>query len=155
MPPVADDVLQQLVAVTAAINDAPMGNLTFEDEVFDLDRIRDNATAQERHRNRVYRVVARHRTTGEIGGHTQVLVSPHRPHIACQADTAVARAHRGHRLGLLLKIDALRWLAAAEPQVELVETWNNADNRFMVSVNERLGYRLSATYAPDALTRQP
>ena len=39
----------------------------------------------------------------------------------------------------------MRWLAEAEPQLEVLETWNNADNRFMISVNELLGYRLSAT----------
>ena len=72
----------------------------------------------------------------------------------------MSRAHRGRRLGLLLKIDMMRWLAEAEPQLEVLETWNNADNRFMISVNELLGYRLSATYAtyerpdpPDILSR--
>jgi RimJ/RimL family protein N-acetyltransferase len=65
----------------------------------------------------------------------------------------VSRAHRGHRLGLLLKIAMMRWLAEAEPQLELLETWNNADNRFMISVNELLGYRLSNTFATYELTR--
>ena len=69
------------------------------------------------------------------------------PRSACQADTAVARSHRGHRLGLLLKIDMMRWLAEAEPQVEVIETWNNVDNDFMINVNEALGYRLSQVYA--------
>ncbi len=152
LPPVPEETLQQMVEVTAAINDAPMGTLTFEDEVFDLARMRDIETARQRKGDRSYRVVARHRATGEIGGHTQLVLSPYRPLIAFQADTAVSRAHRGHRLGLLLKIDAMRWLAEAEPQVELVETWNNADNRYMISVNEALGYRLSGTYATYELT---
>jgi GNAT superfamily N-acetyltransferase len=147
LPPVPEETLQQMVEVTAAINDAPMGTLTFEDEVFDVARLRDIETARERKGDRSYRVVARRRSDGVIGGHTQVVVSPHRPHVGFQADTAVSRAHRGHRLGLLLKIDALRWLTEAEPQIELVETWNNADNRFMISVNELLDYRLSGTYA--------
>jgi RimJ/RimL family protein N-acetyltransferase len=155
LPPVPDVVLTQMVEVTAAINDAPMGTLTFEDEVFDLQRLRDIETARARKGNRSYRVVARHRETGEIGGHTQVVVSQHRPHIGLQADTAVSRAHRGHRLGLLLKIAMMRWLADAEPQLELLETWNNADNRFMISVNELLGYRLSNTFATYELTRPP
>jgi GNAT superfamily N-acetyltransferase len=152
LPPVPDAVLTQMVEVTAAINDAPMGTLTFEDEVFDLRRLQDIETARARKGNRSYRMVARHRETGEIGGHTQVVVSPRRPHLGLQADTAVARAHRGHRLGLLLKIAMMRWLAEAEPQLELVETWNNADNRFMISVNELLGYRLSNTFATYELT---
>jgi RimJ/RimL family protein N-acetyltransferase len=152
VPPVPDAMLQQMVEVTAAINDAPMGTLSFEDEVFDLGRLQDIETARERKGQRSYRVIARHRRTGEIGGHTQVVVSPHRPHIGFQADTAVSRAHRGHRLGLLLKIDMMRWLAEAEPQLEVLETWNNADNRFMIGVNELLGYRLSNTFATYELT---
>jgi GNAT superfamily N-acetyltransferase len=152
VPPVPDETLQQMVEVTAAINDAPMGTLTFEDEVFDLGRLRDIETARERKGNRSYRVVARHRQTNEVGGHTQVVISPHRPQVGLQADTSVSRAHRGHRLGLLLKIDMMRWLAETEPQLEVLETWNNADNRFMIGVNELLGYRLSNTFATYELT---
>ena len=95
VPPVPDATLQEMVEVTAAINDAPMGTLTFEDEVFDLGRLQDIETARERKGHRSYRVVARHRETGEVGGHTQVVVSPHRPWLGLQADTAVSRAHRG------------------------------------------------------------
>jgi GNAT superfamily N-acetyltransferase len=155
LPPVPDAILEQMVEVTAAINDAPMGTLTFEDEVFDLGRLQDIETARTRKGHRSYRVLARHRVTGEIGGHTQVVVNPRRPHLGLQADTAVSRAHRGHRLGLLLKIAMMRWLAEAEPQLEVLETWNNADNRFMISVNELLGYRLSNTFATYELTRPP
>src|SRR5215217_3874704 len=62
------------------------------------------------------------------------------------SDTAVARAHRGHRLGMLLKIDMMRWLADEQPQLETIETWNNVDNRYMINVNEAIGYRLSRVY---------
>ena len=59
-----------------------------------------------------------------------------------QADTSVVRAHRGHRLGLLLKADMLRWLADKEPQLETLDTWNAESNDHMVGVNQRLGYRV-------------
>jgi GNAT superfamily N-acetyltransferase len=147
LPPVPEQTLQEMVEVTAAINDAPMGDLTYEDEVFDLERLRDIEAAREGRGDLSYRVIARHRQTGEIGGHTNVVISPHRRELGFQADTAVARAHRGHRLGLLVKIDMMRWLAEAEPQLQSVETWNNADNGFMIRVNEALGYRLSQVYA--------
>ena len=39
-PPISDDLLAELCAVTEAINDAPMGTLDFEDEHFDLERMR-------------------------------------------------------------------------------------------------------------------
>ena len=144
--PTADEVLGELVEVTAAINDAPMGDLTYEDEKFDLQRLRDFETALMGRGERAYRVIARHRQTGEVGGHTVVATHPLRPEIAGQGDTAVARQHRGHRLGLLLKIDMMRWLADAEPHLKIIQTWNNAENRFMINVNEALGYRLSRVF---------
>ena len=145
-----------MVEVTAAINDAPMGTLTFEDEVFDL------------------RAAAGHRDGPGAEGPPELPGDRPAPgdaarsaatprwwsartgrEVGLQADTAVSRAHRGHRLGLLLKIDMMRWLAEAEPQLEVMETWNNADNGFMVRVNELLGYRLSQVYATYELTLSP
>jgi GNAT superfamily N-acetyltransferase len=146
LPPISDEVLSELVEVTAAINDAPMGELTYEDEKFDLQRLRDLETAARGRGDSVHRVIARHRTTGEVGGHTVVLTHPLQPEVGGQGDTAVARHHRGHRLGLLLKIDMMRWLAQIEPQLKIIETWNNVDNNFMINVNEALGYRLSRIF---------
>lgn len=151
-PPLDDDLLAELVEVTAAINDAPMGDLTFENEVFDLRRLADHQTAGISRGDHRYRVVARHRGTGQLGGHTEVSVHPRQPELADQADTAVARHHRGRRLGLALKIDMMRWLAEAEPQLKTIRTYNNADNDFMITVNEALGYHLSRVFATYQLT---
>lgn len=52
----------------------------------------------------------------------------------------VAREHRGHRLGLLIKTAMLQWLATAEPQVQRIETGNAAGNKHMIAINERLGF---------------
>jgi GNAT superfamily N-acetyltransferase len=153
--PVADEVLSELVEVTAAINDAPMGDLTYEDEKFDLQRLQDFETALIGRGDLGYRVIARHRATGEVGGHTVVVTPQLQRQFGMQADTAVARHHRGHRLGLLLKIDMMRWLAEVEPQLKVIETWNNADNTFMINVNEALGYRLSRTFNMYELRLQP
>ena len=46
LQPIADEVLSELIEVTAAINDAPMGDLTYEHEVFDLARLQDSETAR-------------------------------------------------------------------------------------------------------------
>lgn len=151
-PPVPDEVLAELVEVTAAINDAPMGDLTYEDEVFDLQRLKDFQTARDGIGDRLYRVAARHRASGRVGGHTVVVTHPLRPSFGVQGDTAVSREHRGHRLGLLVKIEMMRWLAEAEPQLEVIETWNNADNYHMINVNEAIGYRLSRVFTMYELT---
>jgi RimJ/RimL family protein N-acetyltransferase len=146
MVPTNEHLLAELVEVTAAINDAPMGELDFEDEKFDLQRLKDFEYASQMQGERLYRVFARHRETGAVGGHTVMMVQPKQPTYAGQYDTAVHRDHRGHRLGLLLKIEMMHWLAEVEPQVERIETWNNADNSYMINVNEAIGYRLSRIF---------
>jgi GNAT superfamily N-acetyltransferase len=153
-PPVSEDVLTQLVEVTAAINDAPMGDLTYEDEKFDLQRLKDMETARDGRGDTMYRVAARHKESGEFGGHTVVVWNSLRPTRAGQGDTAVARNHRGHKLGMLLKIEMMHWIAEEHPEVEIIETWNNADNRYMIDVNEAIGYRLSRVFDMYELTLQ-
>jgi RimJ/RimL family protein N-acetyltransferase len=139
-----EELLPAVVTMTAAINDAPLDGLDLEDEVFSPERIRayEHATLARGHR--FYRLVARRRDTGELAGHTVVTVDRERPWWGEQDDTSVVRAHRGHRLGVLLKIGMLRWLAEEEPQLHTVDTTNAASNSHMIRVNELIGYRLIA-----------
>jgi RimJ/RimL family protein N-acetyltransferase len=136
-----DELLPGLVEITAAINDAPFDDLEWEDEVFSEARVRAYERAQIESCHRFRRIVARHRRTGHLAGHTVVVVDEEQPEIAEQHDTSVLGAHRGHRLGLLLKAEMLLWLAEAEPQLERIYTWNAESNAPMIAVNERLGYR--------------
>lgn len=135
-------LVDTVVELSGAINDAPTDDLDIEDEVFSAERLAAYEEASLARGNRDYRVIARHRDTGEGAGHTAVSVESQRPTIAHQGDTAVVRAHRGHRLGMLLKADMLLWLAEAEPQLEQLDTWNAESNDHMISVNEALGYRV-------------
>lgn len=137
-----EDELPALAALTASINDAPTDDLDIEDEVFPPERVRNYETAQLARDQHLHRVVARHRETGALGGHTVVLVERARPGIGHQHDTAVDRAHRGHRLGLLLKAEMLLWLREEQPALATVDTWNAESNDHMIAVNDRLGYRV-------------
>ena len=128
--------------MAAAINDAPTDDLDIEDEVFPPERI---AGLRER--------LARPRGPALPGGRAapgRPASSPgrrswpstaERPELAEQHDTSVVAAHRGHRLGLLLKLEMLRWLAEDEPQLREIDTWNAESNDHMIGVNELLGYR--------------
>ena len=137
-----DDMVDAMVELAAAINDAPTDDLDIEDEVFSAERLAAYETSQIERGSRLYRLVARHRATGELGGHTVIAVETQRPEIGNQHDTAVAAAHRGHRLGQLLKAGMLLWLAEVEPQLASVDTWNAESNDHMIAVNEVLGYRI-------------
>ena len=108
-----------------------------------VDRLYDEA-AQEAHDRKIYRVIARERSTGDLAGHSTIVVERERPHIAEQHDTAVDRAHRGHRLGALVKTAMLLWMRDAEPAVTLLDTWNAESNAHMIAINEQLNYRIIA-----------
>lgn len=137
-----DELIDEISRITDAINDAPLDDLEFEDEVYPPERIRAYETAQIEGGFRFRRVVARARATGELAGHTVVTVDTERPEIGDQHDTAVVQSHRGHRLGVLVKADMLRWLAEEEPQLATIDTWNAESNDHMIFVNEVLGYRI-------------
>ena len=135
------ELLEGLAGLSAAINDAPLDDLDIEDEVYSARRVSDYETARLASGDRLYRLVARHRETGALAGHTVVAVLEDRPSIGFQHDTAVARDHRGHRLGILLKTAMNLWLADVEPQLRTIDTWNAESNDHMIAVNEALGYR--------------
>lgn len=139
-----DNELAALAELTASINDAPSDDLDFEDEVFDAERVRAYEDAQLAPGHTMLRVVARHRETGALAGHTVVVVDAERPWIGDQHDTAVARDHRGHRLGMLLKTEMLHWLRETQPQLRYVDTGNAESNVHMIAVNEQLGFRVMA-----------
>jgi len=143
--PSQPDVLAEIAEITAAINDAPTDDLDFEDEVFPPERVAKYELSQTLRGHVLHRLVARHRDTGRVVGHTVVVVHDERPHIGGQHDTAVMRDHRGHRLGLYLKTGMLLWLREAQPQLETIDTGNAASNDYMISINEQLGYRVMAT----------
>ena len=117
-----DELLDAVAEMTGAINDAPTDGLEYEDEYYPPERIRAYENASLDSGFRLYRLVARHRHTGELGGHTVVAVDSEQEENAHQHDTSVVRAHRGHRLGLLLKAEMVLQLVRDEPRVTSVDT---------------------------------
>ena len=130
--------LAVLAAAAHALNDAPLGDLDVEDEVWDPERIaaRDRAVLACRLRMHTALALAPH---GGPAGYTEVAVSEDGTY-GWQWGTGVDPAHRGHRLGLLLKTVMVERLRAAEPALRVVSTWNADSNRHMIAVNEALGY---------------
>lgn len=63
------------------------------------------------------------------------------PEIAYQWATIVESAHRGHRLGMLLKAASLQLLLRELPAARTLNTWNAAVNSQMISINEALGFQ--------------
>lgn len=143
IPPEApDDMVAELIAVISAVNDAPTDVRHAERDQYPPERIRAYEAGEAGLGRIGYRLVAVHIPTGTFAGYTGIGVDAERPWYATQYITSVRAEHRGHRLGLLLKISMMRLLRDREPALRTVSTWNSPDNAHMIAVNETLGYRL-------------
>ena len=137
---VPEKLIEQAAVLYAALNDAPHDSQTAP-EVWDAQRVRERVNAHRgRYGTRDYSVAAKHDASDELAALTEIAVDPADPGWGHQTITAVTRKHRGHRLGLLVKIAMMERLATAEPQLERIVTWNAQANRHMIAVNEALGY---------------
>jgi RimJ/RimL family protein N-acetyltransferase len=141
--PTPEEHLGQVAAVSEAMNDAPRSDGS-EGRRLDARRLRERVeTRLALSGTRRHTVAAWHDGCGEMAAITQVHVNPEHPGWGHQGLTAVTRPHRGHRLGLLVKVEMLRWLAEAEPKLERIETGNADSNQHMIAINEALGYQLA------------
>jgi GNAT superfamily N-acetyltransferase/RimJ/RimL family protein N-acetyltransferase len=137
-----DDYVTGYAAMYDAMNDAPR-DPGEEPQVWDAQRVRervdDSRALQGRH---VYTLAALEVATGEMAAATEVQIDQENPEWGHQLITVVARPHRGHRLGMLVKTAMLDWLATAEPTLARIVTGNAAVNGYMIAINEALGYEL-------------
>jgi hypothetical protein len=76
-----------------------------------------------------------------VVAYTDIAVTPHESERAYQWGTLVRPDHRGHRLGMAVKVANLRLLQETQPEVTTVITFNADVNAPMVSVNEEMGFR--------------
>ena len=140
--PTPESRLEQVAAVHAAMADAPR-DAGVEHRVWDADRIRRLDQLAAEHGITHHTVVARHDETGELAAVTQVLTDPGASAFGFQQLTAVLRPHRGHRLGLLVKVAMLDLLAETEPQVDRIATGNAGSNEHMININAQLGFEVT------------
>ena len=68
-------------------------------------------------------------------------ISHERPTELLQWNTLVHPDHRGHRLGLAMKVANLDALQQEYPQAVLAHTWNAKVNAPMLAVNTTMGFR--------------
>jgi GNAT superfamily N-acetyltransferase len=90
---------------------------------------------------RAYHTGVVHQADGRLVGYTSISMTTSNPHHALQGMTVVHTAHRGHGLGLVIKLANLRWVRRHEPALRLLETANAEDNAAMIAVNAAMGYR--------------
>jgi GNAT superfamily N-acetyltransferase len=140
-----DQHLDQAARLHGVMADAPRDEGR-EPSKWDADRVRKMDQVVAEQDLMMYTVVARRAGTDELAAMTQMATDPGLPDWAFQQVTAVVPAHRGHRLGLLVKIAMLDLLAEREPTVRHILTGNAGLNAHMIAINEQLGYHVTDVY---------
>jgi GNAT superfamily N-acetyltransferase len=143
---VPEEYLAQVAVVNAALADAPHDAGT-QVQVWDADRVRAGQRRVELQGRRRYVMAAQSAGHGEFAGLTELSVDPWAPDWGFQGLTAVTRPHRGHRLGLLLKVAMLDLVAEREPRLRWVITGNADANEHMIGINARLGFQVLDRWA--------
>jgi len=136
------DIIGQVCTLLGAMADAPHEE-SFEPPSWDPARVRAAEARAITQGGRWHQVAAIHDDSGEVAALTQIEIDPEVDGWAFQDITAVIRPHRGHRLGLGVKVAMLEWIGELEPQVRHIVTFNAVQNEHMVAVNAELGHRVT------------
>jgi GNAT superfamily N-acetyltransferase len=145
---VPDDLVAGWLAVSSTLlTEAPAGEVQREDETADVAAFRTAEVLQARQGRTPWHSVALD-ASGEVVAYTQLMVPEHDPRFVHQWGTLVRRDHRGHRLGLALKVANLRALQRdLDTAGRRVVTWNAEVNGPMIAVNEAMGFVATARSA--------
>ena len=122
--------------------DAPSGEVDFEAESLDPETYRQYLELGRRQGRTRLTTVAVERRSGTVVAYTDLILPSGAPSHAWQWGTLVDREHRGHRLGLAVKVANLQRLQADHPERTIVGTGNDETNSWMVGINEALGFEL-------------
>ncbi len=140
-----DDLVQAHIVARGAMHDEPTGDLVKEKKTMTAAELRQLEDARIAYGQRRHTVAAL-APNGEMAAFTQVaiLVNSRVP-LAPMGNTAVSRAHRGHGLALGLKAELALWMLEREPHIELIDCWNNVENKAMTHINQMLGWEITGT----------
>jgi len=127
--------------LSAFLGEVPTGDLDLREAAWTPARLREN---EERAvaTGRCLVIAVAVAPDGGLVGFSDVQVHRADPRHASVGGTLVLPGHRGHRLGLAMKLLTHRRVAELFPECGYVETGNAGVNAPMNTVNERMGYRV-------------
>ncbi|MBP2264929.1 GNAT superfamily N-acetyltransferase [Pseudarthrobacter sp. PvP004] len=139
-----DDLVDMFARLKSVMStEVPIAGLGWEGEEWDANRVRLEESTWLAGGVAFTAAVARHDATGELAAYTVLTHREATPGMVYQEDTLVAPGHRGHRLGMLVKIANLRRVQKLWPAATSVMTWNANENRHMLAINIALGFKPS------------
>jgi GNAT superfamily N-acetyltransferase len=125
---------------TRMSTDAPSAGLDEPEDLWSIERLIAAEDRLDAGPRSTLAAAIEHVPTGRLIAYTTLSLpaEPDRP--VSQEDTLVLREHRGHRLGMLLKVANLLNLEREHPGYPSVITFNAEENRHMLDVNEAVGF---------------
>ncbi|HJV98067.1 MAG TPA: GNAT family N-acetyltransferase [Arthrobacter sp.] len=142
----AEECPEVFVAEYAALKarmstDVPTAGLDWGTEDWDAARVREAERSLVRGHGQALVAAAVHGTSGRLAAYTVLNWRPEVPSSMIQQDTLVSAEHRGHRLGMLVKLANLRLAQQRWPAARSVLTWNASENQHMLAINISLGFK--------------
>ena len=128
---------------TTLTADEPHGDLDVETEHFDAERVRRWEQDLENVGRELACSGAVSRATGELAAVTEIGLPRPGEDLGMQFATVVAREHRGHRLGILVKLANLKLITGHAHMPKRICTWNAESNEHMIRVNEEIGFEVA------------
>ncbi len=125
---------------TRMSTDAPQSGLDEPEDVWTAQRLADHEAHTTADGTVLLTSAVMQIDEGRLVGFTQLALPTEAGRPVDQYDTLVLREHRGHGLGMLLKLANLVLLQDAHPGFPAITTWNADENRHMLAVNEALGF---------------
>ncbi|KRF18955.1 hypothetical protein ASG90_03455 [Nocardioides sp. Soil797] len=122
------------------MTEAPTGAMELEPQTADVTVFRATEESIEAQGRTRFATVAVG-PDGRLAGYTDLVTSVHDPGRSYQWGTLVWPEHRGHRLGMALKVRNAARLQQERPDIRVVRTWNAEENDPMIAVNDAMGFR--------------
>jgi GNAT superfamily N-acetyltransferase len=138
-----EHLLEGVAALDSSfLGETPLEDLALEPSKIDADKVRQMERMRERYGITEYSTGVVHDATGQLVAWTQYTRMKTVDWHVWQGITLVHPQHRGHRLGLICKLENLAYLLEQEPRVRVTDTWNAAVNQHMIAINEQMGFKI-------------
>lgn len=140
----ADHLQDQCALFQCMSTDEPHGDEGHEEEIWDAERVGENDGLRAARGARYLIAVAQHIASGRLVACTELCIGAESPGQAFQMLTVVDPTHRGHRLGLAIKLANLDLLGKSAPEVRVIVTGNASVNGPMIAVNDMMGFEVAS-----------
>ena len=118
--------------------DSPVGDLELEEQSWSDARLTEFEQHKMGGERQLLTAAVEHVASGRLVGYTQMMIGADA--VARQHNLIVLREHRGHGLGMLMKLAGIELLQRAAPHAARITTINAEENRHMLRVNEAVGF---------------